>query len=559
MNALKLKWIPALLSSGLLVTGMAAHADERESLENLRQTTIKLIQAMVSKGVLTQAQAEDMLKQAAAPTASADAGKAQADAKSDKPVIRIPYVPQPVKDQIRAEVKEEVLAQAKAERWGVPNATAEWTDRIKIDGDMRFRYQQDRFGQSNALPRDYYQALFDGFDAHNGAVTRWADVLPVGSALINPTANTTEDRTLWRTRFRLGVTAKVSDMVSVGARLATGNTTDRVSTNQTLGQNFNKYSIFLDRAYLRLEPVEGVVFSAGRIANPWFSTDLIWSENLNFEGMALTAKWPTAPDDVVQPFATVGYFPIRADNPPKQARSLTGVQAGMQLNFSSTTRLKLGVAQYSYNNIEGRPDEDYTLANGAGASYGQYEYEAGLRQKGNTLFLTNNLNDSSTTNYWGLASKFRPMTVTGALELGQFNPFFIMLSAEYVKNTAFSRKEIEERTTIKMTDGRADGYLLRGVFGAKEIRYAYDWQLSLTYRVSGSESVLDAFTDSDPALGGTNNKGYVLGASLGLDKNTSLSARYLSSQALQSPLALTGSSLGSYKVNTLQVDLNVRF
>lgn len=551
MNATKLKLLPALIGCGLLMAGMQAHADERESLESLRQTTTKLIQAMVAKGVLTQAQADDMLKQAQAPVA--DQAKPQAEAKSDKPVVRIPYVPQPVKDQIRAEVKEEVLAQARAERWGVPNAVAEWTDRIKIDGDMRFRYQKDMFDRHNSTPADYHNAAIDS----GYYITRAADFLAVNGSNF-PTSNTTEDRTLWRTRFRLGVTAKVSDMVSAGARLATGSATDRVSTNQSLGQDFNKYAIFLDRAYLRLEPVEGVAFSAGRIANPWFSTDLIWSENLNFEGMALNAKWPTEPDAVVQPFATAGYFPIRTDAPPKTSRSMTGLQAGMQLNFSSTTRAKLGIAQYRYHNIEGRLDPDFSSTDQkAGPTYGQYEYESGLRQKGNTLFLTNNLGDTTSSNlYFGLASKFTPVTVTAALELGQFNPFFVMLSAEYVKNTAFKRDEIFQRTGVQLSDGRADGYLLRGVFGAKEIRYAYDWQLSLTYRLSGSDSVLDAFTDSDPALGGTNNKGYVLGGSIGLDKNTSLSARYLSSQTLDSPLVWTD---GKFKVNTLQVDLNVRF
>jgi hypothetical protein len=551
MNATKLKLLPALIGCGLLISGLQAHADERESLESLRQTTIKLIQAMVGKGVLTQAQADDMLKQAAAPAPAADAK----DTKADKPVVRIPYVPQPVKDQIRAEVKEEVLAQAKAERWGVPNAVAEWTDRIKIDGDMRFRYQKDKFAKDNTRAADYFLAAND--TSLGGFVTRSADIAP-GSATSIAGANTSEDRTLWRTRFRLGVTAKVSDMVSVGARLATGNASDRVSTNQSLGQNFNKYSIFLDRAYLRMEPVEGVVFSAGRIANPWFSTDLIWSENLNFEGMALTAKWPTEPDDVVQPFATAGYFPVRTDAPPKQSRSMMGVQAGVQLNFNSNTRFKLGVAQYKFNNVEGRPDADYLVADlKGGPTYGQYEYESGLRQKGNTLFLTNNVNDPLTgTYYWGLASKFSPLALTAAVELGHFNPFFVMLSAEYVKNTAFKRSEIFQRTGVQLTDGRADGYLLRGVFGAKEIRYAWDWQFSLAYRLAGSDSVLDAFTDSDPALGGTNNKGYVLGASIGLDKNTSLSARYLSSQAIDSPLVVTS---GQFKVNTLQVDLNVRF
>ena len=547
-----------MVCCGLMAVTSAPHAQERESLEQLRQTTAKLIQSLVDKGVLTKEQATEMLQNPQTTGGATSEAATTAPGNSEQR-ISVPYIPQPVKDQIRASVKEEVLAQARAERWGVPNSVAEWTDRIKIDGDVRFRYQGDKMGKNNSAPSDYYLAATDS--SAGGSMTRAADFLAQNSSG-QPTANTTHDRQLWRTRFRLGVTAKVSEMVSAGARLTTGSDKDRVSTNQSLGQNFNKYAVFLDRAFVRVEPVDGVAFSAGRIANPWFSTDLIWSENLNFEGMALSAKWPTDNNDIVLPFATLGYFPIRADAPPKVKRALTGVQAGLQLNLSSINRVKLGVAQYRYQNMEGRIDQDYSLANGAGPTYGQYEYEAGLRQRGNTLFLTNSLLDSSVTvnnAFWGLASKFSPLAVTAAVELGQFNPFFVLLSAEYVKNTAYDRNEILRRTGITLTNGRADGYLIRAVLGSKEVRFARDWQVSLTYRQAGSDALLDAFTDSDPGMGGTNNKAYTVGASVGLDKNTALGVRYISSQALDSPLVQTSSGAGKFNVNTLQVDLNARF
>ncbi len=67
----------------------------------------------------------------------------------------MPYVPEAVKQQIRDEVKADVLAQAKQERWGEPGALPGWVDRFTFSGDIRLRGQADRFpsdNQPNALP-----------------------------------------------------------------------------------------------------------------------------------------------------------------------------------------------------------------------------------------------------------------------------------------------------------------------------------------------------------------------------------------------------------------------
>jgi hypothetical protein len=62
--------------------------------------------------------------------------------------------------------------------------------------------------------------------------------------------------------------------------------------------------------------------------------------------------------------------------------------------------------------------------------------------------------------------------------------------------------------------------------------------------------VLDAFTDSDFHLGGTNAKGWVVGGNYGLMKNTWLTGRWLSSDVITGP---------KYGIDTLQVDINTRF
>ena len=64
--------------------------------------------------------------------------------------VRVPYVPQSVRDGIRDEVRQDVMAQAKSEGWAAPNEVAEWTKRIKVTGDMRVRSESRFYSERNS-------------------------------------------------------------------------------------------------------------------------------------------------------------------------------------------------------------------------------------------------------------------------------------------------------------------------------------------------------------------------------------------------------------------------
>lgn len=532
---------------GLLAAGQPALADDRESLETLRETTLNLIDALVEQGIFSREKADAMVKAAqtkAAKTATREKPKGSAP-------VRVQYVPETVKNEIREQLRQDVLAQAKAERWAEPNAVPSWLDRIKWEGDIRVRYQMDDYAKSNTDALSYILAAA-GSNPTGSEVTRSAGFLSNnGSAA---TANTQEDRNRYRLRARLGILAKVSDDWSAGIRLATGNTTDRVSTNQTMGQDFNKYQMLLDRAFIKYDPADWLSVSGGRIPNPWLSTDLVWSENLNFEGFSATVKPSFAGGDF-RPFLTLGAFPLREDSPPTRPnRWMAGVQAGAKWDFTRNSRLTVGLAMYEFDKLEARVERDADYLAGS-ASYGQFEYGSGLRQKGNTLFRTNATSDVGAT-IWGLASKFRPVNLTASLDLAHFDPVHVVLTADYVKNTAFDRSEIQRRTGVALTDGKDYGYLFKLAIGMPKLEKRHDWQTSFTYRYLGSDATVDAFTDSDFGLGGTNLKGYLLGVNYGVDQNAWLSLRWMSAQSIESFSLNPNHRFG---VDLLQADVNVRF
>jgi hypothetical protein len=107
-----------------------------------------------------------------------------------------------------------------------------------------------------------------------------------------------------------------------------------------------------------------------------------------------------------------------------------------------------------------------------------------------------------------------------------------------VKNVGFSRSKMLARTGIDQ-DLQTTGYMARLAVGMPTMLLKNDWQVSAAYRYLEADAVVDAFTDSDFHLGGTNNKGFILGAQYGLGKNTWLSARWMSSNEISGlPLSI---------------------
>src|ERR1700736_1223738 len=138
----------------------AEDASERQSLEEIRNTVVNLLRALVDKGLMTREQAESLVKQAqdkTAADAAANAAKEAAVAKADEGAVRVPYVPQIVKDeiskQVASEVKPAVVAdvvkEPKAEKWGVPAALPEWLSRVRVFGDVTVRAQGDLYSKDN--------------------------------------------------------------------------------------------------------------------------------------------------------------------------------------------------------------------------------------------------------------------------------------------------------------------------------------------------------------------------------------------------------------------------
>lgn len=496
--------------------------ETREELEALRQMSITLTQALVQSGILTQEKADAMLRDAKRRAAS---GTEQG---AGSKVVRIPYVPQLVRNEIKEELRHEVMAEAKAGGWAAPGKLPAWLEGTRFESDIRLRFQHDQFPKGNFSP------LQLGF---------MEDPISVN--------NSQEANNRWRLRLRFGLESALSEMTTIGLRLATGNLSDPLSTNQTMGSSFNRYTLGVDKAYLRLQPWHWLTLNGGRFGNPFFGTDLVWHPDLNFDGVAAAVRTPVY--DRVSGFATVGAFPLQKIDPNSasgtamkaKSKWLFGVQVGADGSFGNH-QVKLGAGLYDYQHVEGIANSGI-LGSQEASLYNQTVPQ--WRQKGNSLFDINNAVIGSTASY-ALAAKFRELNITGSWDYARWDPFHVVVTADWVKNLGFDRNEILQRSGYRDIEPRTLGYLARLSVGMPQVAKRGDWQAFLTYKYLERDAVLDAYTDSDFRLGGTDAKGYILGGSYGIDKNTWLGLKWTSADAIDGPV---------FSVDSLFLDLNARF
>jgi hypothetical protein len=430
--------------------------------------------------------------------------------------VRVPYIPESIRKDLKEELRNEMNAQAVREGWaGASNGVPAWVRGVRVEGDLRTRYQADNFDPKNA------EAV---------SITETNRTRTVALA------NTTTDRQRLRVRARLGVTATVDDNWGGGIRLTTGNGTDPLSSNQTQGNYGNRYTASFDRAFLRYRSGEDINVVAGRFGNPWFSTDLLWANDLGFDGVAV--QWTPRLSNQVRGFVTAGVVPVQELEASSRDKWLFGLQAGADFQGSGLMSGRIGLAYYHYNNIVGLANAPNSNLNDGSAP--------GFAQKGNSYF---NISTDPTKPLLALASDFRIVNLTGLLDVLTVGDKHLIFTGDVAKNIGFKRAEVSARLGSDV-EAKTLGYQMRVAFGDRDINSRHQWQAFFGYKHVQRDAVLDAFTDSDLRLGGTDAKGFTLGGSYGLGKNSAFTLRWLSADSISGP---------PLSVDVLHVDLSMRF
>ncbi|RKP57931.1 putative porin [Pararobbsia silviterrae] len=546
-------------------------------------TVINLIHLLVKRGVLTEKNAEDLIAEAQAEAAQAKHAQAQAvsaapnaavvNAPTQPGDVAVPYVPQVVRDQIRDQVKQEVVAQAKAENWAQPNTFPDWVSRLTFSGDMRVRDEFEFFSPRNVTGVTNFAAINAGSPY---------DINPNTSTSLPPTLNTTHDRdNVLSVRARLGVTAVISDQITAGIQLASGDNDGPTSTTNTLGADFARANIWLNQAYLKYAPVPWLSITGGRFDNPFFSSDLVFSNDLEFDGVAANFKRLLPGRDDITLFGTLGAFPIQyssdsflaqnPDVPGGTIRWMLGGQFGAEWKINDENKLKGAIAYYDFMNLRGSLSAPCALYLGATSCSTDNDAPASM-QKGNTLIALRDVIQNPALapgltpdpQYFGLAYNFRLFDAKLEWDTKLADRYKLRLDGEYVRNLAYNANSAlsaaslpvnnYNSTSSTVTTGDyqsgANGYMFKATIGEPNTLEKGQWNFSLTYKYLQPDAVLDALNDPDFNLGGTNAKGYILGVQYAVANNAWLQARYLSAREVYgAPLS----------IDVLQLEMNARF
>ena len=584
--------------------------------------TINLINRLVQRGVLTKADADELIKQVEADTmkareqasaanrppaeqpptpdaslfgpaaAAPSVGTVAPRANSDVPPVptnvfssgespdevRVPYVPETVRRQIAEEVREEVLQKARDENWAAPRTLPGWVLRLTPFADFRVRYEGFFFPDGNDNT-----GAFPNFNAINTGTP-----FDTTGTTFSPQVNVDKDRDRFRLRVRFGAQMDLEDGFTFGLRISTGDTDSPVSANQTFGYanggqggNFSRYAIWLDRAFVRYElggtPSRDLTLNIGRTDNPFFApSELVWFDDLGFDGFSASGRYQVSSH--ATPFATVGAFPIfntelnfSSDRPSKfssEDKYLLAVQAGSNLTWGRDFSAKVAGAYYVFENVVGRLSSPFVPLTTSDQGDTD-DSRPSFAQKGNTYFPIRDIlptvdNDFGTTKqyqYFGLATPFHEVDFAGTLDYAHFDPLHLSLYGEFVKNVAFDDGRINAVAINNRGPDRANGK--PGNFAGGDTA----WTLGIKAGSPAFEKRWDwyvgaayQYEESDSTVDGFNDPNFGLGG-------TNLKGyRLFGAVALSQHINLFVRWLSANEVagptfrnDTLQVDFNAKF
>jgi hypothetical protein len=179
---------------------------------------------------------------------------ARAQSKGDQAIldalVRKGVLTEKEAEQITAEAaKEQVSTSAAKIQIG------DWVQELRLGGDLRFRNQSDQ-----RTPMVLTNPRLGPVD----------QVIP---------------RDRWRFRLRLTADFKLKGNFFGGVMLSSGDNRTTDSKNTTFTGGYDNYNIAIARAFMGWVPIPGLTFIAGKQANPFYTTDLIYDPEVDPQGL----------------------------------------------------------------------------------------------------------------------------------------------------------------------------------------------------------------------------------------------------------------------------------
>ncbi len=374
---------------------------------------------------------------------------------------------------------------------------------LKLTGDVRVRYQQTS-----------------------------EDSQPLGT-------NNEDHNSGFRVRLRINADYKLSDDFFAGFGLRTNVDGSSVVRNANSGQQsrrsadtdlansyYSNYSIGVSKAFIGWTPISGVTLIAGKQANPFYTTDMVWGSEVNPSGFTQQIDLSKVFGfSGVQLSLNSGQFVVSDNNESTAAHQsnrdayIWQTQLVATAEVASGVKLTVAPGFYSSNgaSVAGPDGSTFGTVNGT--------YIGNLQ----VLLLPGDVS----TEFGGQKVKFQ-WDLAYNLD-GQNRSF----------NNNIARSNASGTDNLAWLAG----------FQIGENNKKGDWSAVVNYRQVGLSAVDSAITDPDFGFGQTNVSGFKVGFAYNLGAATTIGASYYQVDNLRTGITQPGYN----SAQIIQADVSVKF
>lgn len=401
-------------------------------------------------------------------------------------------------EELRAELVKDFVANTSAGKLNLGSTLTE----LRIAGDVRIRYES-RVGE--LLSGDH------------------------------------QERDRFRYRFRTALTGKLLNNWAFGVRLETA--AGSRSSNVTMGDDGGPFAktndtVNIGQIYATWTPNAQWSVTAGRMANPFVTTSMVWDGDINPEGLSEQYRVREGNNEL---FATLGQFLYSTSGnqntfagTPNAAGSQDLYMFGWQGGYKryvkgATTFFQIAPTIYNYVQADQRRNP---------AAF-------------NAIFTP--ANGGAINNLFVLEVPFEYNWVAGnGVPLRAFADVAINMDGK-ARATKFGQPTL---------DGENKAYQVGFQYGKASLKG--EWDMRILYQSVGAFALDPNLVDSDLFDSRTNMKGFVIGANYALGAATQLSLTYGRATRKSNTIVAPGSGdIGANnalnKFNVFQFDLNIKY
>jgi len=411
------------------------------------------------------------------------------------------------------EVREEVDKEsAQAVEMHNKMKTGSWLDELSFSGDARMRYESF-FGRQSPSALGVFDEV---------------------------------DRTRWRFRLRVGAVARAGEWTA-GFRLATGEDpslagqgSDAISNNVSFDKFGEKWQVVLDKAYISYEPpaVSNLKFTAGKMENPFWETDMVYDHDLTPAGVAEQYSHVFRDENTI--FVNFGQWVLAEDNTTQNNGVVSRGEDAYMLGFQAGHEWKIVPKKFELKQSLGFYDY-----------FGIKDQVASAANTFNGSVIRNSLTTTGAgTVVW--AKDFNVFSLNNELKIGYFEKLPITLQGEYINNVATNEFADGYKVGLKLWDARKKG----------------QYEIGYWYEFLRADATLSLWTDSDFGSSGTNGKGHIVKARYNFTDWASLGFAYWYVQNIDDFVRSSGASNPDAGVaannqmrldNRVQLDVTLKF